>query len=109
MKLVNIAESLFTNILIQVYLLYVTDFIFYNLFLPAQEWKNIFTHKSSTSGIYQYFNSSVRRVKNVFKVLFILFFSDIIMKCYPTFNKNGIIKELNEAEINKKLSENLKP
>ena len=36
---------------------------FYNFFYLHRSGKNIFTDKSSSSGIYQYFNSSVRRVK----------------------------------------------
>ena len=37
--------------------------LFFIICLPAQVWKNIFTNKFSSSGIYRYFNSSVRRVK----------------------------------------------
>ena len=37
-------------------------FYFSNFFYLYRSGKNIFTNKSSSSGIYQYFNSSVRRV-----------------------------------------------
>ena len=40
-------------------------FYFYNFFYLPRYGKNIFTNKFSSSGIYQYFNSSVRRV-NIF-------------------------------------------
>ena len=59
-------------ILIYVYLLYVTDFIFYNFFYLHKCGKNIFTNKFSSSGIYRYFNSSVRRVKTKTFVLITL-------------------------------------
>ena len=41
-------------------------YFFYNFFYLHRCGKNIFTNKFSSSGIYRYFNSSVRRVKRMF-------------------------------------------
>ena len=47
-------------------MLNVTYFIFYIFFYLHRCGENIFTNKFSSSSIYRYFNSSVRRVKILF-------------------------------------------
>ena len=62
-KRMEISHHCWKFIYKQVYSLYVTDFIFFFFLYLHKSGKNIFTNKSSSSGIYQYFNGCVRRVK----------------------------------------------
>ena len=62
-------KFIYINIPMQVYLLHVTDFILYNFFFYLhRNGENIYTNKSSSSGIYWYFNGSVRRVNKNYMV-----------------------------------------
>ena len=87
----------------QVYLLYVTDFIFYNFLYLHRSGKNIFTNVPSSSGIYQYFNGSVRRLNVELPGIFLtLLGTDPVQSgslSYPFGKKSNILLQVGDRKL----------